>query len=155
MNFNINFLRDPESLTFWLVWAIFLCWQNYSFTFVSRARNSGSLKRHVIAAIQSNGVWFIQTLFAFTAFKRILEGEYGWKMSLFAVLYYTAFTMTGSIYAHYRSLKNERGKNAVGASVHYAQIPATDWKKYKPILDELSNKTTAPNPTFVTGEWGN
>jgi hypothetical protein len=42
----------------WIIWAGVLLAQNFSFTFVSRARNSGSLKRHVIAALASNGVWF-------------------------------------------------------------------------------------------------
>ena len=38
----MHFLNDPFSIWFWLVWAIFLVWQNYAFTYVSRARNSAS-----------------------------------------------------------------------------------------------------------------
>lgn len=133
----MEFLQDPSSILFWVVWALFLVWQNYAFTFVSRARNSASLKRHVIAALQSNGVWFLQTLFAFTAFKRIIEGDYGWKMGLFAALYYTVFTMSGSIYAHYRALKKETGLNAVGANKKYAQIPIEDWSRVKAVVDTL------------------
>lgn len=132
----MSFLSDPNSVWFWTTWAGFLVWQNYAFTFVSRARNSASLKRHMMAALQSNGVWFVQTLFVFTAFKRIIEGEYGWGMALFAALYYTAFTMAGSIYAHYCALKKEQGLSAVGASKKYAQIPIAEWEAVKRALAE-------------------
>ena len=47
-------------MNIWLLWAVNLLAQNFCFTFVSRARNSGSLKRHVVAAIASNGVWMLQ-----------------------------------------------------------------------------------------------
>lgn len=134
----MKFLNDPFSVWFWLAWAIFLVWQNYAFTFVSRARNSASLKRHMVAAIQSNGIWFIQTIFVFTAFKSIVEGKYGPWMTLGAVLYYTVFTMAGSLYAHHRALKNERGKNAVGASKVYAQITNEDWVRVKAFVDARS-----------------
>ncbi len=130
----MTFLSDPSSLLFWLVWAIFLTWQNYAFTMVSRARNSGSLRRHVLAALQSNGVWFVQTLFVFSAFKGIIEGQYGLGLSLFAALYYTVFTMAGSIYSHYRALKKESGATAVGANAKYAQITVDEWKAAKTIL---------------------
>jgi hypothetical protein len=131
----MEFLSNPQSVVFWVAWAAFLVWQNYAFTFVSRARNSGSLRRHMVAALQSNGVWFIQTLFVFTAFKAIIEGRYGWRMALFAALYYTAFTMAGSIYAHHRALNKESGMSAVGASKKYAQIPTEEWASLKAWAD--------------------
>ncbi|HLZ10547.1 MAG TPA: hypothetical protein VKT80_18315, partial [Chloroflexota bacterium] len=102
---------------------------------VSRARNSGSLKRHVYAALQSNGAWFLQFLFAVTTFNRIITGQYGWRMSSFAVVYYTAFTMSGSVYAHYRSLKTEKGLGAVGANKRYAQITVEEWEQVKMCLN--------------------
>ena len=123
----MSFLSDPHSLWFWLLWPITLIWQNYAFTYVSRARNSGSLKRHAIAALQSNGVWFLQTLFVFTAFQNIMSGNYGWPLVITAVATYTAFTMLGSLYAHFRALKKERGLAAVGANKRYAQIPVEEW----------------------------
>lgn len=139
----MKFLNNPFSVWFWLVWAVFLVWQNYAFTFVSRARNSGSLKRHMVAALQSNGVWFLQTLFVFSAFKNILEGKYGLGMTAFAVLYYTAFTMAGSIYAHFRALKKEAGMAAVGANKKYAQIPAEQWETVRRYFFE-PNKPSEP-----------
>lgn len=142
----MEFLSNPKSVTFWLVWALFLVWQNYAFTFVSRARNSGSLKRHMIAALQSNGVWFVQTLFVFTAFKAIIEGRYGWGMALFAALYYTAFTMTGSIYAHYRALKKESGMSAVGASKKYAQVPILEWELLRAWAEKQGALTPIKEP---------
>lgn len=41
----------------YLYWALFLVLQNASFTFVSRARNSGSYALHAAAAVCSNGVF--------------------------------------------------------------------------------------------------
>jgi hypothetical protein len=125
----MHFLNNPFSVWFWLLWAVFLVWQNFAFTNVSRARASGSLKRHFWAAQQSNGVWFVQFLFVVSAFNSIIRGVYGWKMTLFAVFYYTAFTTAGSLYGHYQSLKKEKGKEAVGFNKKYAQIPIEDWNR--------------------------
>ena len=129
-----HFFENPYSIWFWVVWAIFLTWQNYAFTFVSRARNSGSLKRHMIAAIQSNGVWFIQMCFVFSAFNAIISGKYGLKLAVFSMFYYTVFTMSGSLIAHYRSLKKEKGLGAVGANKRFAQIPVEEWERAKKII---------------------
>jgi hypothetical protein len=127
----MKFLNNPFSIWFWLVWAVFLIWQNYAFTFVSRARNSGSLKRHMMAALQSNGVWFLQTLFVFGAFKNIIDGRFGLRWTIFAIFFYTAFTMLGSLYAHFQALKKEHGLAAVGANKKYAQIPVEEWEKVR------------------------
>lgn len=140
---NLDMLSDPRNLKFWVAWGPILVWQNYAFTFVSRARSSASIKRHAIAALQSNGVWFLQFLFAVAAFNRIIKGEYGWKMSALAVLYYTAFTMSGSLYAHYRALKTEHGLTAVGANKKYAQIPVEEWTAVKSYIDARSSSKQA------------
>lgn len=112
----------------WGAWGLLLIAQNFAFTFVSRARNSGSLKRHLIAAIFSNGIWFGGQLMAVSAFMNILSGKYGPKMAIFAGLYYTAFTLSGSLLAHHHALKTEKGKGAVGANNKYAQITKEDWR---------------------------
>jgi hypothetical protein len=119
------------SVLMWVLWALVLVAQNFSFTFVSRARNSGSLKRHLVAGIASNGVWFIQSLFSYSAFMKIITGAFGIPMAIFAALFYTAFTLTGSVWAHHFSLKTEKGKGAVGASAKYAQIPIEEWEDVK------------------------
>lgn len=118
-------------LKFWGAWALILLAQNFSFTFVSRARNSGSLSRHVKAAFASNGVWFLSQVMATTTFLAIISGRFGWKMAVFAAFFYTLFTVTGSVAAHYFSLKNEKGKGAVGANKKYAQIPVAEWEQVK------------------------
>ena len=115
------------SITTWAAWAIILVMQNFAFTFVSRARNSGSLSRHVVAAIASNGVWFLSQIIIFSQMMKILTGEYGVLMALFTGLFYMAFTIVGSIAAHYFSLKTEKGKGAVGANSKYAQITKEEW----------------------------
>lgn len=135
----LAFLNNPHSILFWALWAVMLLWQNYAFTEVSRARSSASLKRHMKAAFMSNGVWFLQTLFVYSQFLRIITGEYGVLLSIFSAVFYTAFTMSGSIYAHYRALKKESGKTAVGANSKYAQIPVAEWENIQHRLADLEN----------------
>jgi len=115
----------------WLIWAPVLVAQNFAFTFVSRARNSGSLKRHMVAGIASNGVWFISQIIIFSKMFAMMTGKYGVSMAIFTAVYYTAFTLLGSLLAHYWSLKNEKGKAAVGASARYAQISNEEWQAVK------------------------
>lgn len=120
----------------WLYWAPILIAQNFAFTFVSRARNSGSLRRHLVAGIASNGVWFVSQIIIFSKMFAMMTGKYGIGMAVFTSLYYTLFTLLGSITAHYWSLSNEKGKAAVGASKKYAQIPVEEWEQVKALLPQ-------------------
>lgn len=119
------------NVSIWAAWAALLIAQNFAFTFVSRARNSGSLKRHVIAAVFSNGIWFGGQLMAVSAFMSILSGRYGLRMAIFAGCYYTLFTLIGSVAAHYFALRTEKGKGAVGANKKYAQITREEWESVR------------------------
>lgn len=115
----------------WIIWAPVLVAQNFAFTFVSRARNSGSLKRHLIAGIASNGIWFISQVIFFSKMFSMMTGKYGVGMAILTAAYYTFFTLVGSLAAHYWSLSNEKGTAAVGASSKYAQIPTSEWTLIK------------------------
>lgn len=115
------------SVPLWVAWAALLIAQNFSFTYVSRARNSGSVKKHAIAAILSNGIWFVGQLMAVSAFMAILSGKFGWRMGTFAAVFYTVFTVGGSLIAHYIALKTEKGHGAVGANKKYHQVTTTEW----------------------------
>ncbi len=128
------------SLFMWSVWAIVLITQNFSFTFVSRARNSGSLSKHAWAAIMSNGIWFAGQLMAVSAFMGIITGKFGIKLALFAAAYYTAFTVAGSLLAHWWALKTEKGKGAVGANSKYHQVTNDEWEV---IVDAINHIQTA------------
>jgi hypothetical protein len=97
------------------IWAFVLILQNFAFTFVSRARNSGSIKRHMVAAVFSNGVWFLSQIIIFEQMYRVMKGTYGLGMAIFVGVYYTVFTMMGSLIAHYYALRNEKGKARIGA----------------------------------------
>lgn len=92
----------------WFFWALLLIVQNASFTLVSRARNSGSLGYHAIAAVFSNGVWYASQLILIDiAFRgRGMEG----------LPIYIASTVLGSVAMHWLSMRYlERGKRRVGA----------------------------------------
>jgi hypothetical protein len=135
------------SVSSWIIWAIFLLAQNFSFTFVSRARNSGSLKRHMIAALLSNGIWFGSQLILLTDVINMIKGSSGIGMAFLAGLFYTVVTMAGSLWAHKICLKNEEGKDAVGANDKYVQITKETWdsllantsKGFAEIIDWISD----------------
>lgn len=135
------------SLTSWFVWGIILILQNFAFTFTSRARNSGSLKRHMVAGMFSNGVWFVSQLFIFSRMFDILTGKHGILAAVLTGLFYTGLTLTGSLLAHFWALHSEKGSSAVGSNKKYAQIPVEEW-------NEIKNKVLITNPLmFQRPDW--
>lgn len=121
-------------MTMWLTWAIILMIQNFSFTFVSRARNSGSIKRHVTAALLSNGVWFISQALIFSQLYKIMTGEYGLVAAVGTGLFYTAFTILGSVLAHWLALKTETGMGSVGANKKTKQLTVEEYERLVKLL---------------------
>lgn len=115
----------------WALWAALLVAQNFAFTFVSRARNSGSLQRHVVAALGSNGIWFCSQVIIVSKMMDMLTGKAGLWVAIGTGLFYTAFTIIGSVLAHKVSLVTEKGKSAVGANSKYAQITKEEWAQVK------------------------
>lgn len=142
------------TLTMWAWWAVILLAQNFSFTFVSRARNSGSLGRHIKAALASNGVWFASQAIAINAFLAIVTGKFGFPMAIFAGTFYTVFTVIGLVLAHYYSLRTEKGKSAVGANAKYAHIAVEEYEALKTKIakleDALINKVEEHIPFHVS-----
>ncbi len=137
----------------WVLWAFILILQNFAFTFVSRARNSGSLPRHMIAGFFSNGVWFVSQILIFTQLFKIMTGQYGWPKAVGTSLYYTAFTLIGSLLAHYYSLVTEKGKSAVGASKKYVQITPEEWEHVKSMAGAAYDITVGMIPaTSITAK---
>ncbi len=98
-----------------LAWGIFLLLQNASFTFVSRARNSGSYALHAVAALCSNGVWFATQLVSLGMIIDVIKtGTLPQK--LFMLAFYTTFTVAGSILMHWVGINYiEKGNRKVGA----------------------------------------
>lgn len=99
----------------WAVWGGLLILQNAAFTMVSRARNSGSLTYHAVAAVGSNGVWFLSQLILLDNMLALLKtGD--WKFGVLTAAFYTACTITGSVGMHWLALhKIEKGKRKVGS----------------------------------------
>jgi predicted permease len=96
----------------WLLWAALLIGQNAAFTWVSRARNSGSLPYHAIAAVFSNGIWIISM---FLVVDKLREAKGADEIALVAA-FYTLFTVIGSVGMHWLSMRYfETGKRKVGA----------------------------------------
>lgn len=100
----------------WLIWAIVLILQNASFTLVSRARNSGSLAFHALASIPSNGIWYISMFFVVGTFTSALMKTGDIWQVVFGGVFYTFFTMIGSVFMHWFSMRFlEKGKRKVGS----------------------------------------
>lgn len=88
--------------------------QNASFTWVSRARNSGSLKYHAVAAIFSNGIWLLVIRQVVVNFDRPE-----------IMVAYLIGAVTGSVLMHWVSMKYlEKGSRAVGSKKEYSTTDA-------------------------------
>jgi hypothetical protein len=96
-----------------VAWFLLLVVQNAAFTWVSRARNSGSYGYHAVAAVFSNGIWFVSQ---FLLIGMVAKPGMGWAEALPLGLVYIAGTVTGSVLMHYASVRwLEQGKRKVGA----------------------------------------
>lgn len=71
--------------------------QNISFTIVSRSRNRDNKKFHVIAAIFSNGIWFL-------TFRELILGD----MNYLLFIPYVIGTVIGSTWGMTISMKLEK-----------------------------------------------
>lgn len=78
--------------------------QNASFTLVSRARNSGSLGFHAVAAVVSSSVWLL-----------VIRQVVTHLDSMVLMLAYLAGAVVGSVGMHWISMRFlERGARAIG-----------------------------------------
>lgn len=103
-------------MTLYITWACLLVAQNAAFTWVSRARNSGSDWYHAFAAVFSNGIWFAATFITFERVWTVLKtGNVSLGILIGAV--YVVATVTGSVSMGMFLRKYvEKGKRKVG---HY------------------------------------
>ena len=102
------------SFWFWMIWAPLLFCQNAIFTWVSRSRNSGSVKWHGVASIFGNIIFFIIQIFLITTVWDFITGK-DWISIALAIGFYTFFTTLGSISAHKFLLWFEKGRQQVGS----------------------------------------
>jgi hypothetical protein len=85
-----------------------------AFTFVSRARNSGSYALHAVAAVASNGVWINQIVSLDLILGVLHTGRVAPALPLLAL--YCACTVTGSVGMHWIGKTYiEKGRRKVGA----------------------------------------
>lgn len=95
----------------WLAWALLLLSQNYTFTYVSRARNGENLREHLKAALLSNGVWFVQQIVGVVQIITYYHNEQ-WVLLSVAGAWYTIWTVIGSLTAHYILVQKKRGNTS-------------------------------------------
>lgn len=99
----------------WLLWGTLLILQNAAFTWVSRARNSGSYRYHAVAAVCSNGVWIAQQFILIDVLVKLIR-EGSLLEQIGTAVFYVACTVTGSVLMHWISIHYlETGKRKVGA----------------------------------------
>lgn len=98
----------------YVAWAVFLVLQNAAFTFVSRARNSGSYALHAIAAVASNGVWIASQFISLAIIIDAIRNG-SWAQRIWVGAFYTTFTVIGSVGMHWIGVNYiEKGKRKVG-----------------------------------------
>ena len=99
----------------WLWWSLLLLVQAASFTWTSRARNSGSLVYSGVASVFSNGIWFFGQMFIVDQFMRArTTGDM--KSIVFAAMFYTFWMVIGTVAAqHFLRTYIEKGTRKVGA----------------------------------------
>lgn len=88
----------------WVLWAIVLFLQNASNTWVSRARNSNSIRTHALASVFSNGVFFVNL---YSAVDQIHNAR-GFAQRATVVAFYVFWTVLGAVTAHWMMLKQKR-----------------------------------------------
>lgn len=138
-------------LTNYTIWGFILLLQNFSFTMVSRARNSASLARHIYASLLSNGVWMTSMMFMVGPMLDNLRGTNGILVQVMTGAFYTVLTVTGSVLAHKYALMTENGKGAVGASDKYVQITKEEYAYIMEQLKRLENAAPVVNNLCTTG----
>lgn len=96
-----------------LIWWFFmLVLQNAAFTWVGRARASGSYGYHAIAAVFSNGIFFMTNIALISMVTERTTS--GMAIQVLAMIY-IAGTVTGSVLMHYIAINYlESGKRKVG-----------------------------------------
>lgn len=104
--------------------------QNASFTWVSRARNSGNLKYHAIAAVFSNGIWLLVIRQVVINFDKIE-----------IMITYLVAAVVGSVLMHWFSMKYlEKGSRKVGGKEEVVYTSADANVVFESLLIELSDE---------------
>ncbi len=144
----------------YLAWALLLVAQNAAFTWVSRARNSGSDWYHGFAAIFSNGIWFAATFITFERVWTVLKtGDVA--LGIMIGLVYVVATVTGSVSMGMFLRKFvEKGKRKVG---HYEEqagqiqgmqraiLEMGTWQRR--LIDRYLEETTGVEEPTMQGAW--
>lgn len=86
----------------WIFWALLLIVQNASFTLVSRARQSNNYWFHAVAAVGSNGIWFASQFILIDNIVSMAKTG-SWGLIVGTGVFYTTFTIIGSVGMHYIS----------------------------------------------------
>lgn len=88
----------------WVLWSFLLIIQNFSFTLVSRARNSGSILYHAITSVFSNGIWITSQFILIDSIVTVLKNA-DLQMGAVIGIFYTVNTIIGSLSAHWFTMK--------------------------------------------------
>lgn len=80
-----------------------------------------------------------------------LTGKHGHSAQFASGLVYTVACVSGSIFAHFLALKTEHGKNAVGYSKKYAQIPVEVWVRVQEIVADYDRTKGLAETAYAVG----
>ncbi len=88
----------------WPLWGIVLLLQNFSFTLVSRSRNSASIRLHALMSIFSNGTWILSQMIVIHGVVEAFHGS-DWHQMARIGLFYMTLTTASSIFAHWFAMR--------------------------------------------------
>lgn len=99
-----------------IIWSVLLLLQAGANTFISRARNSGSYGMHAIAAVASNGVWFINQIVSIDLILGVIHDGRVTARAAALLILYVGCTVAGSVGMHWIGKTYiEKGARRVGA----------------------------------------
>src|SRR5210317_1372203 len=88
--------------------------QNMAFTWSGRSRASGDVQHHAMAALFSNGTWFLAQIFVWKSlWQSLTTGNHA--LLILTGVTYVVFTAAGSALMMQIMLRTETGKRRVGA----------------------------------------
>lgn len=91
----------------WLLWALVITTQTFCNTWVSRARNQNSLKRHTYAAVAQAGVYIGQQMVMLGNFFEALTGKHGHWVQFYTGVFFMLFSVAGALASHRWCLHTE------------------------------------------------
>ena len=99
----------------WILWAVFLFAQQFTFLFSGRAKASGSLSYSFFSGLGSHSTWFFSNLFFVRSIMEFKDSSFLTQLGVCA--FYVAFCTAGTQLALRLAFRLEKGRMRPGATI--------------------------------------